>query len=485
MATVLLVDDDASIRGALTKSLARFGHDTLQAGHAAEALQLLAAHHIDLVICDWQMPGLDGLELLRLLREEDRDVPVIMLTAFGTIEHAVTAMRAGATHYLTKPFQQEQLQLTVEQALAVARLREENRALLRELQGRRSEHEIIGDGPAVRKLLESVASAAASRATVLLQGESGTGKELIARAIHAQSDRREGPFIRVNCAALPDALIESTLFGHEKGAFSGALKRALGAFERANGGTLLFDEISEMRLDLQPRVLRAIEEREFERLGGAGPIKVDVRIIATTNRRLDAEVAAGRFRDDLYQRLTVFPIAVPPLRDRREDIPALAHRFAARSASESGKDIQGFAADALELLTGYDWPGNVRQLQHAVERAVILTTEPLLRVHLFAALRGVPAADALLARATATAGETRSPMQPETNGSGPGAHVLALPSLDLTEVERRVIEHALVLSGGNRTRAAQLLGINVRTLRRKLNGGDAADPAEEIRGRVA
>ena len=480
MATVLIVDDDASIRGALTKSLARFGHDTLCASQAAEALPMLAAHHIDLVICDWQMPGVDGLELLRLLREEDRDVPVIMLTAFGTIEHAVTAMRAGATHYLTKPFQQEQLQLTVEQALAVARLREENRALLRELQGRRSEHEIIGESPAIRKLLDSVGSAASSRATVLLQGESGTGKELLARAIHARSDRREGAFVRVNCAALPEGLVEGTLFGHEKGAFSGAIKRSLGAFERANGGTLLLDEISEMRLDLQPKLLRVIQERELERLGGAGPIKVDVRIIATTNRDLAAAVAAGRFNAELCERLNAFPITLPPLRDRREDVPVLAHRFAARAASETGKEIQGFAPDALELLTSHDWPGNVRQLQHAVERAVILSTEPLLRVHLFAALRTVNGAT--------PSGETTAPTANGANGrpnDASGAHVLALPSLDLMVVERRVIEHALALSGGNRTRAAQLLGINVRTLRRKLNGGDAAEQAPEIRGRVA
>jgi DNA-binding NtrC family response regulator len=483
MATVLLVDDEPTIRVALEKSLSRFGHDALNAANAAEALQMVAAHHVDLVICDWQMPGLDGIELLRLLREEDQDVPVIMLTAFGTIEHAVTAMRAGATHYLTKPFEHEQLQLTVEQALAVARLRSENRSLLRELQGRRSEHEIIGDSPALRQLLDSVTSAATSRATVLLQGESGTGKELLARAIHAQSERREGPFIRMNCAALPEGLIESTLFGHEKGAFTGALKRSLGAFERADGGTLLLDEISEMRLDLQPKLLRVLQEREFERLGGAGPIKVDVRIIATTNRNLEGEVASGRFREDLYYRLSVFPIMVPPLRERRDDIPVLAHRFAARAASETGKDIQGFAPEALELLCAHDWPGNVRQLQHAVERAVILSTEPILRVHLFASLRTASAAAEAIARAHLDsqrgAGGTGA-----SNGTGGGTHVLALPSLDLTEVERQVIEHALALSGGNRTRAAHLLGINVRTLRRKLNGTDTSDQSE-ARGRVA
>jgi len=476
MATVLIVDQDPSVRGVLTKALARFGHDALTASNAAEALQALGSSHIDLVICDWSMAGpVDGLELLRSLREEDRDVPVIMLTEFGTIEHAVSAMRAGATHYLAKPFQNEQLQLTIDQALAVARLRDENRALLRELQGRRSEHEIIGDGRSIRQLLDSVASAASSRATVLLQGESGTGKELLARAIHAQSDRREGPFIRLNCGALPEGQIESTLFGHEKG-LTGAPKRSLGALERANGGTLLLDEIAELPADLQPKLLRVLQEREFERIGGPGAaVKCDVRIIATTSRNLDAEVNAGRFRQDLYYRLNVFPISIPPLRDRHEDIPVLAHRFAARAAAEAGKEVAGLEPEALELLCAQDWPGNVRQLQSAVERAVILSTEPMLRVHHFASLRGAPT----------SADNTNGSAPAETPSSGTGgAHVLELPSLDLMEVERRVIEQALALTKGNRTRAAHMLGINVRTLRRKLNGGrDEGD--DEVRGRVA
>jgi len=474
MATVLLVDQDPSVRGVLTKALARFGHDALTASNAPEALQALSTSHVDLVICDWSMSGqLDCLELLRMLREEDRDVPIIMLTEFGTIEHAVSAMRAGATHYLAKPFQNEQLQLTVEQALAVARLRDENRALLRELQGRRSEHEIIGDGRVIRQLLDSVASAASSRATVLLQGEPGTGKELFARAIHAQSDRREGPFIRMNCGALPEGQIEGTLFGYEKGAIMGAPKRSVGALEKANGGTLLLDEIAELRPELQPKLLRVLQEREFERIGGAGAVKVDVRVIATTSRDLEAEVAAGRFRQDLYYRLNVFPISIPPLRERREDIPALAHRFAARAAAEAGKEIQGFEPEALEMLCEQSWPGNVRQLQTAVERAVILSTEAVLRVHLFATLR-----------ATQSAQETDASAATHTTNGAANAHVLELPSLDLMEVERRVIEQALALTKGNRTRAAHMLGINVRTLRRKLNGGrDEGD--DEVRGRVA
>jgi two-component system response regulator FlrC len=275
----------------------------------------------------------------------------------------------------------------------------------------------------------------------------------------------------MNCSALPDGLMESTLFGHEKGAFADAAKRTLGAFERANGGTLLLDEIGDLPAELQPKLLRVLQERELERIGGSGPVKVDVRIIATTTRDLEEAVSAGKFRQDLFYRLNVFPISIPPLRDRREDIPMLAQRFAARAAAEAGKEIQGFEPEALDLLCGYEWPGNVRQLQSAVERAVILSTDPLLRVHLFA---GLPHAQNGAAGAAANGA-------PDTAG----AHVLALPSLDLMEVERRVIEQALALSKGNRTRAAQMLGINVRTLRRKLNGGSASDIDTEVRGRVA
>jgi DNA-binding NtrC family response regulator len=283
----------------------------------------------------------------------------------------------------------------------------------------------------------------------------------------------------MNCAALPEGQIESALFGHEKGALMGSPKRSLGALERANGGTLLLDEIAELRPDLQPKLLRVLQEREFERIGGSGPVKADVRIIATTSRDLEAEVSAGRFRQDLYYRLNVFPISIPALRERREDIPVLAHRFAARAAAEAGKEIEGFEADALELLCGHDWPGNVRQLQNAVERAVILSTDSTLRVHLFASLTATAPLEEV-APGPSTPGAVAG--APTTNNS---AHVLALPSLDLMEVERRVIEQALALTKGNRTRAAQMLGINVRTLRRKLNGGGDSGDDTEVRGRVA
>jgi DNA-binding NtrC family response regulator len=442
--------------------LERAGHDPVAVEGVADALQLMRRERVDVVVSDWQMPSLDGFDLLELMKVEGLTAPVVMVTAFGGVANAVAAIKAGAVNYLCKPFQSEELEVVVAQALSVAKLRDENAALLREVQTRRGSVEIVGESFALRKLLESVAAAARTRATVLLQGESGTGKELLARAIHDQSDRREKPFVRINCAALPEGLIESTLFGHERGAFTGALKRTLGAFERANGGTLLLDEISEMRVDLQPKLLRVLQEREFDRVGGAGPVAVDVRVIATTNRDLAAEAVAGRFRQDLYYRLSVFPVVVPPLRDRRDDIPLLAYRFASKAAADAGKSFQGFAPDALDLLREHSWPGNVRELQHAVERAVILSSEPTLPAHLFASVKTElrPGPEHATARRV-----TQSPQ----DGSE-GGHALVVPSLDLMDIERHVIDHALALSGGNRTRAAALLGIDVRTLRRKLNG---------------
>jgi transcriptional regulator with PAS, ATPase and Fis domain len=307
---------------------------------------------------------------------------------------------------------------------------------------------------------------------VLLQGESGTGKELFARAVHEHSDRRDRPFVQLNCAALPEGLIESALFGHEKGAFTGAVKRVEGAFERAHRGTLLLDEISEMRLDLQAKLLRVLQEQEFERVGGSQPIKVDVRIIATTNRDLAVEAAAGTFRQDLYYRLSVIPVSIPPLRDRREDVPLLATRFAVRTAEEVGKRFEGITPEAMAVLQAYAWPGNVRELQHVIERAVILSPDSVLGLNALdparfgltsggLAVRG-PAAAAAVARAAADrsgdAADGDDPMR------------VVLHSLDVNAAERALIERALVVAGGNRTRAADLLGISVRTLRNKLNG---------------
>jgi transcriptional regulator with GAF, ATPase, and Fis domain len=339
----------------------------------------------------------------------------------------------------------------------------------------RNERQIIGESPIIRRLMQTVNTAAPTRATVLLQGESGTGKELFARAIHDASDRRDRPFIKLNCAALPEGLIESALFGHEKGAFTGAIKRVEGAFERAHRGTLLLDEISEMRLDLQAKLLRVLQEQEFERVGGTTSIKVDVRIIATTNRDLAAFAAAGNFRQDLYFRLSVIPVSIPPLRDRPGDIPLLAARFATRIAAEMGKVMKGIDPDAITMLRAYDWPGNVRELQHAIERAVILSPDPVLRPEAFdgqrfgltenwsgpSPSRAFPSFRALI--------EGENGGQPQVPD---GAVVLT--SLDVGGAEIKLIARALEVSGGNRTRAAALLGMSVRTLRNRLSG--ASEP---------
>jgi DNA-binding NtrC family response regulator len=460
MATILHVDDEPAIGLILQDTLQRAGHHPVGARSVPEALQLLERGGVDLVISDYRMPGLTGLEFLSLLRSEGYDVPLIMLTGYASIEHAVESIKAGAVDYITKPVRPEQLQLAVDQALEVVRLRRENEALRREVTELRGERGILGESAAIRRILQTVETAAPTRATVLLQGESGTGKELFARALHDRSERRNAPFIQLNCAALPEGLVESALFGHEKGAFTGAIRRVEGAFERAHRGTLLLDEVSEMRLELQAKLLRVLQEQAFERVGGTSTLKVDVRIIATTNRDLAAEVAAGAFRQDLFYRLSVIPIQIPPLRERPEDIPLLATRFALRTGAEIGKEVRGIAPGALEMLRRYPWPGNVRELQHAVERAVILSPEPVLQPYAFQGERF-----GLTEGVRETPAAAYAPAAPPA-GVPEGAVVFH--SLDVGEAERVLIARALEVAGGNRTRAAELLGMSVRTLRNKL-----------------
>lgn len=456
VARILCVDDEPAVLAMLEDTLERAAHVPVLARGAADALQALASGGADLIISDYKMPGLTGLDLLAVLQRDGHDVPLIMLTGHASIEHAVAAIKAGAIDYITKPIRAEQLELAVDQALEVVRLRKENIALRQEVSSLRSERQIIGDSAAMRRVLQTVTMASRTRATVLLEGESGTGKELVARALHDQSDRRDRPFVTLNCAAMPEGLIESSLFGHEKGAFTGAVRQVAGAFERANRGTLLLDEVSEMRLDLQAKLLRVLQEQEFERVGGTSPIRVDVRIIATTNRDLSAEAAAGTFRQDLYYRLSVVPIWIPPLRERKDDIPLLATRFAIRVATEMKKDVHGISAGALELLQRHSWPGNVRELQHAVERAVIMSTEPLLQPHHFE-LDGYRRPSLEAAAASAAVAEA----------TPPGGVILH--TLNVDEAERQLIQRALEVTGGNRNKAAELLGISIRTLRNKLN----------------
>ena len=474
MATILCLDDEPAIELILRDTLERAGHRTVPAHNVPLALQALKMGTVDLIISDYAMPGLTGVEFLGLLRQEGYETPLIMLTECDSIDHAVAAINAGATDYITKPVRPEQVALAVNQALDVVRLRRENGRLRREVVELRNERQIIGDSSAIRFALQTIATAAPTRAAVLIEGETGTGKELFARSIHMRSDRRDGPFITLNCAALPEGFVESALFGYEKGAFTGAVKRVEGAFERAHGGTLLLDEISEMRLDLQTKLLRVLQEQEFERVGGSTAIRADVRVVATTDRDLAALSMAGHFLADLYYRLSVIRVGLPPLRERKEDIPLLAYRFATQYAQEVGKEISGISPQALELLQGYHWPGNVRELQHAVERAVVLTGEPLLPLHAFDGQR--------FGRSGTRSEPTPARISGDffgMNGDGIAAPpavpdgAVVLTSLNVDEAEVKLIARALETSGGNRTRAANLLGMSVRTLRNKLNGSKA------------
>ncbi len=456
MATILCVDDEPASLLLLEEALEGAGHRTIGVRNVSAAMNVLARGGVDLIISDYRMPQATGLEFLAELEREGIDVPLIMVTGYGSIEHAVAAIKAGAVDYITKPVRAPQLELAVDQALEFARLKRENARLKAEVTEVRTQREIIGESEALERIMDTVRMVAPTRATVLLQGESGTGKELLARTIHALSDRSEGPFVSVNCAALPENLVESTLFGHEKGAFTGAVKQVKGAFERADGGTLLLDEVSEMRLDLQAKLLRVLQEQEFERVGGTQTLKVDVRIVATTNRDLAAEAREGSFREDLYYRLSVVPILVPPLRERLEDIPLLVQHFASRVGAEVGRKITAVHPATVELLQSYPWPGNIRELAHAVERAVILSTDEVLRPEAFDR-----------ARFGLAPGGTSGPAgDASTSTMADGA---GLSTLNLAEAERVLIQRALEATGNNRTKAAELLGISVRTLRNKLN----------------
>jgi DNA-binding NtrC family response regulator len=457
MATILYVDDEPAIGLILQDMLERLGHQAVGAPNVAEALGVLGKAEVDLIISDYRMPGMSGLDFLELLRDGGRDTPLIMLTGHATIEHAVAAIKAGAVDYITKPLQADQLEHAVNQALELTRLKRENEALRQEVMEIRAEREIVAKSAVMRAVLQAVSTAAPTRATVLLQGESGTGKELFARAIHNQSDRRDRAFVKLNCAAMPEGLVESALFGHEKGAFTGAIKRVEGAFERANGGTLLLDEITEMRLDLQSKLLRVLQEQEFERVGGTETIRVDVRIIATSNRDIEQVVERGEFRRDLFYRLSVLPVRIPPLRERPEDIAILAHHFAQRAAADLGREITAIAPDALALMQRYEWPGNVRELQHAVERAVIMTAGSVLAAPSFESIRV-----AVGGRRTSLAGLPTLAAEAKSEGS------LLLQTLNIDEAEAMLIERALKATGGNKTKAAELLGLTDRTLRNKL-----------------
>ncbi len=443
---ILVVDDDSYVRSGTEEILLRKGYEVDTCGSGSAALQALEGAEYDLMLSDIKMPGMSGLELLEKVVPRWPELTVVLMTAYGAIDDAVRAMRIGAYNYVLKGdgSAPEEMEIVVEQALRVQDTERENRRLRSELDSRYGYGSMIGKSPAMVQVFDLVRTVADSRATVLVTGESGTGKELVARALHYNSPRAGGPFIRLNCAALPRDLMESELFGHEKGAFSGAIRQTRGRFEMAHGGTLLLDEISEIDPALQAKLLRVLQEREFERVGSSETIEVDVRIVATTNRDLAREVEEGNFREDLYYRLNVIEIGLPPLRQRPEDVPALVRSFIERFNKENDKGIEGLEEAALELLGRYHWPGNVRELENYVERAVVVSPGPRL-----------------------TAADFPRKLAEGSNGS-PGE--LASPvGLTVHEMERRLIMSTLEALGGKRTEAAAQLGISTRTLRNKLH----------------
>ncbi len=450
---VLVVEDKESLRTMLRLALEAKGHAVLEASDEPAAVALLGQSRPALVLTDLRLPVGDGLGVLRAAKLADPDVPVVVMTAFGSIQDAVAAMKDGALDFLAKPVDPDHLLLLVDRALAQRRMATEYLLLKEELAVRRGAPQIIGEAPALRQASLTLQRAAGTDTTVLLEGESGTGKELFARALHALSPRAEGPFVAINCAAIPEALLETELFGHEKGAFTGAGARKPGKFELAHRGTVFLDEIADLPLGLQAKILRALEERCFERVGGTALVRVDVRLVAASNKRLRAEVAARRFREDLFFRLSVFPVTIPPLRDRRDDVPILARHFIARFCRDMNKAPLALSDGALDELQRYAWPGNVRELQNCIERAVILADGPaILRHHVHLAPPGE---------------RPEAPADPwdrlDLSGTLPdvSARILA-------EVERRKIVQALGDSGGDRARAADLLGVPYRTLAARI-----------------
>jgi len=439
---VLVADDDALTRELLSETLARHGCEVLSASSGTEAIRLLEREDIDLVLTDAKMPDQSGMDVLQRAREVNRDAPVVLMSACGTIESAVEAMKSGAFDYIVKPFSPGSIDLLVQRVAEWHALVRENRYLRSQLAGRDTGGEIIGRHPKILAVLDTVRRVAQTKATLLIQGESGTGKELVVRLGHYSSPRADNAFITVNCAALSETLLESELFGHEKGAFTGAIARREGRLELAHGGTLLLDEISEIPLGLQAKLLRAIEEEEFERVGGSRTIKVDVRVICTTNRDLVREVEEGRFRGDLYYRLNVVPVILPPLRERPDDIPLLVNYFLKRFSRESASPVRRVAKEAIQILVRYRWPGNVRELRNIIHRAVVLGTSDILRP------KDLPA--------------DLTSNHPRSMGSG----LVVGQSID--EVERELILKTLESTGGNKTEAARVLKVTPRTLRNKL-----------------
>ena len=446
MSRILVVDDESLMRDFLSESLTSNGYEVDSAENGAKALELMKNESYDVILTDFKMPKATGMDVLRNSREKMPDCKVIIMTAYGTIENAVEAMKIGAFDYITKPFSVEEILLVVKRALELITLQIENRMMKSELEEKYGYQNIIGESPAMKKVFDLIQTVSQSRSTVLLTGKSGTGKELVARAIHYLSPRKNGAFIKTNCAALPSELMESELFGHEKGAFTGAIRKYRGRFERANGGTLLLDEISEMSSVLQAKLLRVLQEREFEPVGSSETVKVDVRIIATTNCDLEELIKNGDFREDLFYRLNVISINLPLLRSRIGDIPLLARHFLEKYNRENGKAIEGISDEVLEMWQNYDWPGNVRELENTIERAVVMCKGKTLEI----------SDVSFPGQRVSTSTTTNTGLSEISMG------------YTIAEMERDLILRTLESQNGNRTTTAEILDISVRTLRNKL-----------------
>ncbi len=459
MATILIVEDEPRMRRLLEISLGEDGHSVHSVADAETGLKSLAREPADLIVTDLKLPGMSGLDFMTEARRMNARIPMIVMTAYGSVETAVEAMKAGASDYVLKPFTMAEMKLVINKELDVQRVRDENRSLKEALGKRYHFQNIVACSKKMQEVLALVERVAATNSTVLIGGESGVGKDLIARAIHQNSRRASGPFIKINSTAVPDTLFESELFGFEKGAFTGAMTAKPGKFELADKGTLFLDEIGDVPAPIQVKLLRVLQEREFERLGGTRTIKVDVRLIAATNRDLRAALEEGTFREDLYYRLNVVPIDIPPLREHKEDIPDLVQHFLDRFSREHGKEIQQITPAALKVLTDYHWPGNVRQLENIIERAVTLSTGPVIDaadIHLDA--RPMPGA-------------------PGSAGASGGAPFLP-EGMTLEQWEDEMIREAMRRANGNKSEAARLLGLSRNALRYRLSKLGMPDEAE-------
>ena len=450
--TILIVDDEKNIRDGLAEAFALEGYATLTAQDGQEAQNILDDHYVDLVVTDLKMPKVSGMELLQFIKRRWQNIPVIIITAHGDISEAVAAMQYGALEFITKPLDLDHLLKLTKNALEIRELSIKNQELREEVLAQQRISSIIGKSPAMRKIFDLVRKVAPTKASVLITGESGVGKELIADAIHNLSPRRDKPLIKVHCAALAESLLESELFGHEKGAFTGAQTRKRGRFEMADTGSLFLDEIGEINQNVQIKILRVLQERKFERVGGESTLEVDVRFIAATNKDLKLEIEEGRFREDLYYRLNVVNIHVPPLRERREDIPLLAATFIHEFSQENAKEIEGFETRAKQALFAYDWPGNVRELRNCIESAVVMASGR------FIVMEDLPPG-------------------PRSTQEKKEIHIPALSSLQ--EAEKILIAETLAMLGWNKTKTAEVLKIGRKTLYQKIDEYGIAQAAEQ------